>query len=90
MHGVLGVIKPRGIGSAAVVQRVKQLLLSGSSTSRAARLKVGHGGTLDQLAEGLLVVGVGRATRLALPGYLSGSDKHYQVWWRVGKRGNSM
>jgi tRNA pseudouridine55 synthase len=44
--------------------------------------KIGHAGTLDPAATGLLVLGVGRATRLL--GYLSKSDKTYTAWIRLG------
>src|SRR3712207_9500647 len=46
--------------------------------------KVGHAGTLDPMATGLLVLGVGAATRLL--GYLSGSDKTYEATIRLGQR----
>jgi tRNA pseudouridine55 synthase len=45
--------------------------------------KVGHAGTLDPMATGLLVLGVGAATRLL--GYLSGSDKTYEATVRLGQ-----
>ena len=45
--------------------------------------KVGHAGTLDPMATGLLVLGVGAATRLL--GYLSGSDKTYDATIRLGQ-----
>src|SRR3954471_18825752 len=45
--------------------------------------KVGHAGTLDPMATGLLVVGVGRATRLLR--YLSGLDKDYEGTGRLGE-----
>lgn len=48
--------KPAGVTSARVVDRIKRLLPSG--------VKVGHAGTLDAFATGLLVLLVGRATRL--------------------------
>jgi tRNA pseudouridine55 synthase len=55
MHGFLCVDKPTGISSFAVVKRVR-------SVSAAPR--VGHNGTLDPGASGLLICGVGNATRL--------------------------
>src|SRR4051812_19436139 len=45
--------------------------------------KVGHAGTLDPMATGLLVLGVGAATRLL--GHLSGSDKTYDATIRLGR-----
>ena len=44
--------------------------------------RVGHAGTLDPMATGLLVLGVGAATRLL--GHLAGSDKTYQATVRFG------
>ncbi|MCY2950789.1 MAG: tRNA pseudouridine(55) synthase TruB [Planctomycetota bacterium] len=57
MDGVINIDKPAGMSSAAVVGRVKRLLPRG--------VKVGHAGTLDPFATGVLVVLVGKATRLA-------------------------
>ncbi len=55
MTGILNLHKPSGITSRQVVDRVASLL---------PRIKVGHAGTLDPLASGVLVVCVGAATRL--------------------------
>ena len=44
--------------------------------------KVGHAGTLDPMATGVLVVGIGRATRLL--GYLALTDKAYEATIRLG------
>ena len=46
--------------------------------------KVGHAGTLDPMATGLLVLGVGAATRLL--GYVGGHDKTYEATIRLGRR----
>jgi len=69
MTGFLVVDKPRGITSHQVTQEVKKLLPRG--------LKVGHTGTLDPLATGLLILTVGKATRLSE--YLLKKDKCYRV-----------
>src|SRR5699024_2112102 len=45
--------------------------------------KVGHAGTLDPMATGLLVLGVGRATRLLT--YIVGADKTYTATIRLGQ-----
>lgn len=66
--------KPSGITSARAVARVKRLLPKGT--------KVGHTGTLDPLASGLLVLLIGRATRLSR--YVSGFDKEYIATARFG------
>ena len=72
-QGVLLIDKPGGMSSHAVVSRVRKAL---------GIRKVGHAGTLDPAATGLLVVGVGRATRLL--GYLTRSDKAYSAVLRLG------
>ena len=59
--------KPSGITSARAVARVKRLLPNGT--------KIGHTGTLDPLASGLLVLLIGRATRLSR--YVTGLNKTY-------------
>ena len=72
MDGVLLVSKPAGVTSHDVVESVR----------RARRAKVGHAGTLDPFATGLLVVLVGRATRLQR--YLVGLPKAYRATARLG------
>lgn len=72
--GVLVVDKPAGWTSHDVVGRVRRL---------AGTRKVGHAGTLDPLATGVLVVGLGRATRLLT--YLVGADKEYAATIRLGQ-----
>jgi tRNA pseudouridine55 synthase len=71
--GVLVVDKPAAWTSHDVVARLRRL---------AATRKVGHAGTLDPMATGVLVVGIGRATRLLT--YLSGADKAYDATIRLG------
>ena len=53
--------KPRGLGSTQAVSRVKRALREAGE----AKTKVGHGGTLDPLAEGVLPIALGEATKLA-------------------------
>lgn len=73
MDGLILVDKPRGVTSHDVVDRVR----------RERRLRpVGHAGTLDPRATGLLLVLVGRATKLAP--YLSDLDKEYDTTIRLG------
>lgn len=72
--GLLLVDKPAGISSHDVVAATRRL---------AATRKVGHAGTLDPMATGLLVLGVGRATRLLT--YLVGADKDYEATLRLGQ-----
>jgi len=72
--GLLLVDKPSGITSHDVVDRVRCAL---------GTRKVGHAGTLDPMATGLMLVGAGRATRLLR--YLSGLDKTYEGTCRLGQ-----
>jgi tRNA pseudouridine55 synthase len=66
--------KPPGLTSAGAVSRVKRLL--------PGKTKVGHTGTLDPLASGLLVLLIGRATRLSR--YVTHLDKTYTATARLG------
>jgi len=74
LDGYLLVDKPAGLTSQQVVSRVKRTL---------GVRKAGHAGTLDPMATGLLIVGLGKATRLL--GYLSGDDKQYEATIRLGQ-----
>ncbi|WP_347303425.1 tRNA pseudouridine(55) synthase TruB [Croceibacterium sp. TMG7-5b_MA50] len=60
-HGWLILDKPRGLGSTQAVGAVKRVLRAGGH----GKVKVGHGGTLDPLAEGVLPIALGEATKLA-------------------------
>lgn len=60
LHAVLLIDKPLGYTSMAICSKVRGMLRASGAPKR---VKVGHGGTLDPLATGLLVVLVGRATR---------------------------
>ncbi|WP_435735603.1 tRNA pseudouridine(55) synthase TruB [Cellulosimicrobium sp. PMB13] len=71
--GLLVVDKPSGWTSHDVVGRVRRL---------AGTRKVGHAGTLDPMATGVLVLGVGRATKLLT--YVVGADKEYRATVRLG------
>jgi tRNA pseudouridine55 synthase len=72
-EGIVIVDKPAGWTSHDVVSRMRRI---------AGTRRVGHAGTLDPMATGVLVVGIGRATRLL--GHISGSDKTYQATIRLG------
>ena len=81
--GVLVVDKPAGMTSHDVVAVVRRALRSaGVASSRRHGPKVGHAGTLDPDATGVLVVCLGRATRL-VP-YLQASQKTYDACLRLG------
>ncbi len=71
MHGWIILDKPLGLGSTQGVSAVKRALREGGY----AKAKVGHGGTLDPLATGVLPIAVGEATKLA--GRMLDSDKVY-------------
>jgi tRNA pseudouridine55 synthase len=82
--GLLAVFKPKGITSNDAVQIIKVILNSDPLTSTPATtkklrsksaIKVGHGGTLDPLAEGILVLGIGAGTK-NLTAYLAGSKAY--------------
>ena len=75
LSGFLNLYKPSGMTSRKVVDAVERLV-------RPA--KVGHAGTLDPLAEGVLVVGVGQATRLL--SYVQRMPKHYVGTFLLGRR----
>jgi tRNA pseudouridine55 synthase len=72
--GLLLVDKPGGMTSHDVVARARRVL---------SVRKVGHAGTLDPMATGLLILGVGAATRLL--GYVGGHDKTYEATIRFGQ-----
>ncbi|HET9437735.1 MAG TPA: hypothetical protein VFO64_06005, partial [Gaiellaceae bacterium] len=72
--GLVLVDKPAGPSSFEVVKQLRERY----------RTKAGHAGTLDPLATGLLLVLLGRATRLAR--YLVGLDKRYLTEIRLGMR----
>jgi len=72
MHGWIILDKPLGLGSTQAVSAVKRALRQGGY----GKAKVGHGGTLDPLASGVLPVAIGEATKLA--GRMLDSDKVYE------------
>ena len=72
--GLVIVDKPAGVTSHDVVSRVRRL---------AGTRKVGHAGTLDPMATGVLVLGVERATRLL--GHLMLTEKRYEATVRLGQ-----
>lgn len=73
LNGVIAVNKPAGMTSHDVVQTVRRI-------SREKR--VGHTGTLDPSAIGVLVLCLGQATRVAR--YIEGADKEYTAIMRLG------
>lgn len=73
MDGILIIDKPAGITSHDVVARVRRILKT---------KKVGHTGTLDPFATGVMVVVVGKATRLAQ--FLDKDEKEYRAVMKLG------
>src|SRR5918992_3961570 len=74
MNGVLVIDKPAGLTSHDVVARARRVL---------AEKRIGHTGTLDPLATGVLPLVIGRATRLAQ--FLTAGDKTYDATIAFGR-----
>lgn len=82
LHGLLNIFKPSGLTSRDAVDRVvRSLRLRFPKPQRLP--KAGHAGTLDPLATGVLIVGVGAGVRL-VP-YLHLLDKDYRAVFRLGE-----
>ncbi len=84
MHGWIVIDKPVGPGSTRIVAAVKRALREGGYP----KLKVGHGGTLDPLASGVLPIALGEATKLA--GRMLDSDKAYEFTIRFGEETDTL
>ena len=78
MNGLLIIDKPLGMTSHDVVARTRRIV---------REKRIGHAGTLDPLASGVLVLCVGHATRLSE--YLLGEDKAYEGVIKLGERTNT-
>jgi tRNA pseudouridine55 synthase len=78
MDGWIILDKPHGLGSTRAVSAVKRALREAGAGKR----KVGHGGTLDPLATGVLPIAIGEATKLA--GRMLDCDKIYDFTIRFG------
>ena len=76
--------KPRGLGSTQAVGAVKRNLREGGH----ARTKVWHGGTLDPLAEGVLPIALGEATKLA--GRMLDASKTYEFTVQFGEETDTL
>ena len=76
--------KPVGPGSTDIVSKVKRALRDGGYP----KVKVGHGGTLDPLASGVLPVALGEATKLA--GRMLDADKVYDFTVRFGEETDTL
>ncbi|MCK0127757.1 tRNA pseudouridine(55) synthase TruB [Erythrobacter sp. F6033] len=83
-HGWIVLDKPRGLGSTQAVAAVKRNLREGGY----AKTKVGHGGTLDPLAEGVLPIALGEATKLA--GRMLDASKIYEFTIQFGEETSTL
>eukprot|EP00981_Chlorochromonas_danica_P002707 scaffold537_cov180-Ochromonas_danica.AAC.12 len=76
LNGVFAVYKPQNLTSAQVANKLKWIVSKElKKLGVHHNIKLGHGGTLDPLAEGVLVIGVGKGTKL-LDGYLKGNKQY--------------
>lgn len=83
-HGWIILDKPVGLGSTQAVGAVKRNLREGGYP----KVKVGHGGTLDPLAEGVLPIALGEATKLS--GRMLDSDKTYEFTIQFGEETDTL
>ena len=79
LHGWIVLDKPLGMGSTTAVGAVKRLLREAGEP----KTRVGHGGTLDPLASGVLPIALGEATKLA--GRMLGATKAYEFTIKFGE-----
>lgn len=84
MHGWLIIDKPVGPGSTRIVSAVKRALREGGYP----KVKVGHGGTLDPLAGGVLPVALGEATKLS--GRMLDANKAYEFTIAFGEETDTL
>lgn len=83
-HGWIVLDKPRDLGSTQAVAAVKRVLRDAGYD----KVKIGHGGTLDPLAEGVLPIALGEATKLA--GRMLDSDKTYAFTIEFGEETDTL
>lgn len=88
MHGWLILDKPLGLGSTQGVSAVKRALRDAGFDVSKRGIKVGHGGTLDPLATGVLPIALGEATKLA--GRMLDSDKVYEFTIAFGAQTDTL
>jgi tRNA pseudouridine55 synthase len=84
LHGWLIIDKPVGPGSTDMVSKAKRALRDGGY----AKVKVGHGGTLDPLASGVLPIALGEATKLS--GRMLDADKAYAFTIGFGEQTDTL
>jgi tRNA pseudouridine55 synthase len=84
IHGWIVLDKPLGLGSTQAVSAVKRALREAGEP----KTKVGHGGTLDPLASGVLPIAIGEATKLA--GRMLDATKAYDFTIRLGEETDTL
>src|SRR3954451_23256789 len=84
LHGWIILDKPIGIGSTTAVSAVKRILREAGEP----KTKVGHGGTLDPLASGVLAIALGEATKLC--GRMLDATKSYDFTIRFGEETDTL
>src|SRR5689334_10865830 len=84
LHGWIILDKPVGLGSTTAVSAVKRILREAGEP----KTKVGHGGTLDPLASGVLPIALGEATKLA--GRMLDATKGYDFTIHFGAETNTL
>jgi len=84
LHGWIVLDKPIGLGSTTAVSAVKRILREAGEP----RTKVGHGGTLDPLASGVLPIALGEATKLC--GRMLDATKAYDFTIRFGEETDTL
>jgi tRNA pseudouridine55 synthase len=84
IHGWIVLDKPVGLGSTQAVSAVKRALREAGEP----RTKVGHGGTLDPLASGVLPIAIGEATKLC--GRMLDASKSYEFTVRFGEETDTL
>ena len=84
LHGWIVLDKPVGLGSTTAVSAVKRILREAGEP----KTKVGHGGTLDPLASGVLPIALGEATKLA--GRMLDATKAYDFTIRFGEETDTL
>ena len=84
LHGWIVLDKPDGLGSTTAVSAVKRILREADEP----KTKVGHGGTLDPLASGVLPIALGEATKLC--GRMLDATKGYEFTLRFGEETDTL
>src|SRR3954451_17185908 len=84
LHGWIILDKPVGLGSTQAVSAVKHILREAGEP----KTKVGHGGTLDPLASGVLPIALGEATKLA--GRMLDATKAYEFTIKFGEETDTL